>query len=37
MAKTIPISFFRLVGLRRFVYLAPWNQAIIAEGPNIIK
>ncbi len=34
MDKTIPINLFRVVGLRRFVYLAPRNPPIMAEGPN---
>ena len=37
IAKMIPINFFRVDGLRRFVYLAPRNPPTIAEGPKIIK
>ena len=32
MAKTIPINLFRVVGLRRFVYLAPRNPPIMAKA-----
>ena len=37
IARTIPINFLRFIGLRRFVYLAPRDPPIIAEGPKIIK
>jgi len=37
IAKTMPINFFKVDVLRRFVYLAPRNPPIIVEGPKTIK
>ena len=36
MAKTSPINLFRVVGERRFVYLASRNPPSMAEGPKTI-
>ena len=37
IAKTIPVNFFRVDGLRRLVYLASRKHPVIAEGPKKIK